>query len=151
MRKLQYTVAIFAPVHRVWTTMLGEDTYRQWTIGFNEGSYFTGSWETGSEIRFLGPDEDGQLGGLIGRIVENRPDEFVSIEYLGWVENGVDDSESDIAQTFAGMHENYTFHEVDGVTRVDVELDSEEEYAEMFDVEWPKALQRLKELAEQSD
>jgi hypothetical protein len=36
----------------------------------------------------------------------------------------------------------------DGITEVSVDMDSNDEYEEMFRNTWPKALQRLKELAE---
>ncbi len=49
------------------------------------------------------------------------------------------------------MYENYTLTDVDGKTQLEVDLDSEEEYADMFDEMWPKALEKLKELAEASN
>jgi hypothetical protein len=44
--------------------------------------------------------------------------------------------------------ENYTFKEKNGTTEVIVEMDINDEYKEMFEGMWPKALQKLKELAE---
>lgn len=44
--------------------------------------------------------------------------------------------------------ENYTFTEKDGVTHVLVELDSKEEYKNMFEEMWPEALKKLKTLTE---
>jgi uncharacterized protein YndB with AHSA1/START domain len=148
MEKLQYSVEINAPVHQVWTTMLNDETYRQWTSAFEEGSYFEGSWDEGSDIRFYGPDDDGSFGGLVAKVVENRPDEFVSVEYVGQIVDGVEDTTSDEAKQIIGAHENYTFTESDGVTTVTIDLDSDEEWVEMFQEAWPKALSKLKELAE---
>ncbi len=47
-------------------------------------------------------------------------------------------------------YENYTLTPVDGGTRVDVEVDSDATYAEMFTELWPKALAKLKEIAERN-
>lgn len=129
--------------------MLQDETYRQWTAAFNEGSYFQGSWDKGSKILFLGPDpQTGEEGGMVSRIADNRLHEFISIEHVGLVHNGVEDTTSEEAKKWAPAFENYTFTEKDGVTTVDVDMDSLEENAQMFDDMWPKGLQALKELAE---
>lgn len=154
MNTLHFSTAIKAPVQKVWDTMLGDKTYRQWTAAFHEGSYFDGSWEKGSKILFLGPDESGKLSGMVSKIVENKPYEFISIEHLGEVVDGVEDTTSDRVKAWAGSHENYTFHDNNGTTILDVDMefdDNDKEMAkmvEMFNDMWPKALQKLKELAE---
>ncbi len=130
--------------------MLGDQTYRQWTNIFNPegGSYFEGSWDKGANIRFIGPTKDGKLSGMYARIAESRPPEFVSIEHLGEIQDGKEVP----SPQMAGAHENYTLTEKDGVTKVDVDLeaasDMADEYAEMSEQMWPKALSKLKEIAE---
>lgn len=146
MEKLHFTVQIDAPVHTVWATMLDDATYREWTSAFNAGSHFVGSWDLGSEIRFQGPEEDGSVSGMIGKVIENRPDELVTVEYFGDISHGVERT-GDGAQFF-GAHESYSFTESGGVTTVTVDVDTEEEYASMFNELWPAALAKLKELTE---
>lgn len=144
----QYSVGINAPVHTVWTTMLDDKTYRDWTSAFGEGGYYEGDWSEGSTIRFVGTEEDGSVSGMIGKVVASRPDDFVSIEYFGQIIHGEVDTTSDDAQAFVGSYENYTFRESDGVTTVTVDL-SDDEMMNQFEDVWPRALGRLKELAEQ--
>ena len=153
METLTFEIEIVAPVQTVWSTMLDEDTYRQWTSTFHEGSYYTGGWEKGDTIRFLGPaDDDGdEDGGMLGTITESRPNEFVRIEYSGLVENGVDDTTSDTARQIAGTHESYAFSENNGVTTVTVELEVLDDWAAMFRDIWPGSLDRLRDLAERAD
>lgn len=148
MEKLKYSVKINAPASHVWTTMLDDASYREWTSVFHSGSYYEGGWDEGGEIRFLGPDDDGKLGGMIATVEENRPNEFLSLRYTGQVMDGADDTTSDEAKLFIGNHENYAFSETEGVTTVDVELDSEDEFVAEFNAAWPLALAKLKELAE---
>jgi Activator of Hsp90 ATPase homolog 1-like protein len=148
MEKLHFKIEINASKEKVWDTMLEDKTYRLWTEPFMAGSYFKGDWNKGSKILFLAPGENGELGGMVSRIKENRKYDFVSIEHLGVVSNGKEDTTSDVVKPWAGSLENYTFKEKDGKTEVLVDLDSNEEYAEMFNGMWPKALQKLKELAE---
>jgi uncharacterized protein YndB with AHSA1/START domain len=147
MQKLRYSVTISAPVQDVWTTMLDDATYREWTSAFGESSY-EGDWNQGSEIRFLGPDGDGSVGGMIATVEENRPNERISLRYIGQVVNGEDDTTSEAAKAFMGAHEQYAFSESAGATTVDVELDSAEEFVAMFDDAWPLALKKLKEIVE---
>lgn len=148
MEKLQFKIDINAPKEKVWNRMLNADTYNQWTTVFGEGSHYKGEWKTGSKILFLAPDENGNLGGMVSRIKESRPYEYVSIEHLGVVSNGVEDTTSDFVKDWVGAHENYTFKEKNGSTEVLVDIDVSGEHKDMFNDMWPKALKKLKEIAE---
>lgn len=146
MRKtLQFSTVVEAPREVVWETMLAPETYRQWAAEFGEGSYFEGSWDEGREIRFLTPEG----GGMLAVIAESRRPEFVSIKHLGFIKDGVEDTESPEVRAWAPMHENYTLAEADGgATEVRVELDSVAEMDAFMLETWPKALSRLKAIAE---
>jgi uncharacterized protein YndB with AHSA1/START domain len=148
METLHFTITINATKEKVWNTMLGEQTYRQWTAVFMPGSHYVGDWSQGSKIHFLGPVENGGIGGMVSRIKENRPWEFMSIEHLGFIRDGTEDTSGEAAQKWAGALENYTFKEKRDATEVHIATDTSDEYREMFLETWPKALQKLKELAE---
>ena len=62
--------------------------------------------------------------------------------------DGVEDTTSDRVKIWAGALENYTFIDKDGKTELVVDLDINEEFKEMFEGMWPKALQKLKSLCE---
>lgn len=148
MEKLHFSININAPKEKVWDTMLGEKTYRQWTEAFAPGSHFKGDWNQDSKILFLAPDDSGKMSGMVSRIKENRKPEYLSIEHLGVVQDGEEDTSSDAVIDWAGALENYSLKEANGTTEVLVDMDSNEEYEEMFQDMWPKALQKLKKLAE---
>lgn len=149
MQKIHHTIHINAPREKVWDTMLNKDTYQVWTKPFNPTSSFEGTWEQGTDMKFIGVDENGQnMGGMYSRVKENRPHEFISIEHLGMITDGVIDTTSEEVKKWTPAFENYTFTPVEGGTEVSIELDSPDEYAPMFEEMWPKALQILKELAE---
>lgn len=158
MQKLRFSIVINAPKEKVWHTMLDDKTYRQWSEVFAAGSHYVGSWEKGSRIVFLASRGNG-YSGYVGRIAENRLYEFISIEYLALVQDGREDTTSDVA-SWSGAHENYTFVERNGATEVLVELDTiaidmselrvlpaEDEFFQQI---WPEALQKLKDIAEGS-
>ncbi len=148
MNKRQYKISINAPVEKVWHSMLDDAPYREWTTTFCKGSYFEGTWEKGSKMLFLGPDESGKMGGMISYVEENRPKEFVSVKHVGMVKNGVEDTTSDEVKAWTPAYENYTFKPMGDTTEVVVDIDIAENYAEEFDKMWPAALQKLKEIAE---
>ncbi len=147
--KIHFSETINAPKEKVWDTMFQDATYRQWTTAFSEGSHFEGDWSKGSKILFLGPDpQTGKEGGMVSRIAENKPYEFMSVEHLGIVKDGVEDTTSEEATKWAPTFENYTLREKDGQTEVLIDMDITSDYKEMFQSMWPNALRKLKELAE---
>jgi hypothetical protein len=152
MKKLHFETKINAPAEKVYKTMLNEATYKDWTTVFSpDGSSgnYKGSWDKGSKILFVGTNpETGKEGGMVSRIAENKPNEFVSIEHLGIITDGVEDTTSEEARKWSPAFENYTFKEENGVTELLVDMDSADELADEFEKSWPKALERLKELSE---
>jgi uncharacterized protein YndB with AHSA1/START domain len=149
MIKLRFSTIINAPRAKVWRNMLEDATYRAWTEAFAAGSHYVGDWSKGSKILFLGPDPNtGKLGGMVSRIADNRLHELISIEHLGMVMDGKEDTSSEAVQAWAGAHENYTFTEHDGKTELLVEMDTAEAFREAFEGMWPNALRKLKALAE---
>jgi uncharacterized protein YndB with AHSA1/START domain len=149
MQKIHFSITINAPKKKVWDTMLQDATYRVWTSAFNpKGSWYEGDWSQGSKIRFLGPGEDGKLGGMVSQIAENRPYEYISIKHVGLIQDGKEDRTSEAVKKWAPAFENYTFKEKNGATEVLVDMDVNEEHRKMFEDMWPKALEKLKELTE---
>jgi hypothetical protein len=145
MKTLHFEVSINAPKKSVWSAMLGQESYKIWTAEFGAGSYYEGSWEKGNTIRFLGP---GGGEGMISVIAENRQEEFVSIKHLGFIKNGVDDTDSPEIKAWTPAFENYTFSEINGITTLKVDVDGIPELEEFMENAWPKALKTLKEMCE---
>ncbi|MBP9760386.1 MAG: SRPBCC domain-containing protein [Candidatus Pacebacteria bacterium] len=148
MEKITFTTIINAPREKVWNTMLKKDTYQEWTVPFHEGSTYDGNWEEGSEMKFMGPSEDGSVSGMYAVIATNRLHEFISIKHLGEFKNDEKTPWPDVEGQEG--YENYTFKDVDGGTEVLVELTVPAEWKSMFEDMWPKALAKLKEIAENS-
>lgn len=149
MTTVHKSIFINAPRKKVWETLISDATYREWTKPFNAGSYFKGSWEEGSKILFLGPRPDGKgEGGMVSRIAVNRPYEFISIEHLGIIDNGVEDTTSEKIKGWAGNHENYTLVEKDGGTELTVDCDIDEKEMPNMTEMFVKAFEKVKELSE---
>ena len=148
MQKIHCEIFINASRQKVWEVMLGDVTYREWTKVFMDGSYYQGDWKQDSEMLFLAPNKNGGESGMVSRIAELRPHEYVSIQHLGFIENGVKDTTSDKIKDWIGAHENYTFTEQDGGTKLIVDLDVVESEKEYMEKAWADGLAKLKELAE---
>ncbi len=144
MNRQQFKTTISAPREKIWRILWDDATYRQWTSAFSETSYAVTDWKKGSKVLFL----DGRGMGMVSRIEENIPNEYMSIEHLGEVKDGVEDTTSDRVKQWAGAHENYTLKDINGATELTVDIDLTDEFAEMFREIWPKALAKLKVLAE---
>jgi uncharacterized protein YndB with AHSA1/START domain len=148
MNRMHFEIAISAPVDKVWNTMLDENTFREWTSEFNPHSYYKGSWNKGSKIHFIGSDPDGNMGGMVSRIRENIQNRFVSIEHLGILKGEEEITSGPEVDGWAGALENYTFAEKNGQTVVSVDVDTSHEFANYFTETWPRALNKLKAVAE---
>ncbi|MEQ1837376.1 MAG: hypothetical protein ABL858_03395 [Candidatus Nitrotoga sp.] len=142
MKPLLFSIEINAPKARVHQLMLADKTYREWTSVFAEGSYFQGSWELGTQMLFTNSDAG---SGMSARIAAHRSAEFVSIELLGMLNNGVPDTTNPLQ----GAFENYTYTEKDGITTLQVELEGlPAEWSEYLNAAWPKGLEKLKAICE---
>ena len=128
--------------------MLDDETYRIWTQKFQEGSYYEGSWELGSEIRFLATDNDGKIMGMLSYIQENRKYQFVSIVHRGLISGDTIDTTSDECKKWAESYENYTFTENGDKTVLQVDMNVPDEYSKMMSDMWTAALKALKEQSE---
>ena len=124
------------------------DSYNQWTAEFNPTSTYEGTWEKGSKIYFIGTDENGNWGGMVSEIADIIPFRFVSIRHYGILDGENEITEGPDVEKWAGGLENYSFNEQDGQTTVTVETDVDGDYLDYFNSTWPRALQKLKELAE---
>ena len=144
MKHLNFSIQINAPKEKVWSILLDDKTYRQWTSVFHEGSYAVGDWSEGSKILFLGPEGS----GMTSRIFRHVPNEFISIQHLGTVNNGVEDFDGEETKKWAGALENYSATEHNGMTELIVDIDVTEDHEAYFQETWPKALDKVKVLSE---
>ena len=142
---MNFNIVINASPEKIWNILWNDDTYRKWTSAFAEGSYAeTDDWKEGSKVLFL----DGKGQGMVSKIAVNRPNEFMSIEHLGIVNEGVEYTKSEEVKAWAGAHENYTLKKENGKTELAVEMDINDEYKDYFVKTWPVALEKVKQLAE---
>ena len=141
MKKVQFTIDIAASPERIWHILWDDANYRAWTGVFHEGSHaITDNWREGSKVLFLGPDGGSGMYGIIAR---NIPNEFMSFEHQGEVKN-----HQEIPMPWAGAHEDYRLTANGHITTLLAEMDATPEFEAFFNATFPKAMQKIKELAE---
>lgn len=147
MEKINFSTNINAPREKVWKVLWNDVSYREWTRPFAEGSYAeTDNWKEGSKVLFLAPGGD----GMVSTVAKNKPNEYMSFKHIGVVKNGVEDTESESVKGWAGALENYRLTEENGKTKLEVDMDSTDEFKDYFLKTWPVALEKVKELAEKN-
>ncbi|WP_316832892.1 SRPBCC domain-containing protein [Pedobacter aquatilis] len=141
MENLTFKKNIKAPAQKVWAILLGKDTYPEWTAVFAENSAADTDWQKGSKAIF----HDGTGNGMVSRIEENIPHQFLSIKHLGEIKNG----KEDLNKNWGDAFENYTLEEHDNVTTLSINLSIIKDWVEFMDKTWPQALDKVAALAEE--
>ena len=144
MEKKTYRTTINAKPEKVWKTLWDNGSYDEWAKVFSVNQPINTDWKKGSKVLFT----DGKGSGMVSKIDDSVPNEFMSFLHLGMVKDGVEDTTSDEVKGWAGAHENYILKEAQGKTELEVELDIDEKHKDYFVETFPKALQKVKELAE---
>ena len=146
LTKLQFSIVIAAPKDKVWQVLWQDKTYRQWTRVFSEGSHAVSDWKEGGRILFLSPEGS----GMYSRIEKMVPNEKMFFTHLGEVKDGKEQPETPETRSWAGAQENYTLQDQAGATVLQVSIDMAESHVDYFKETFPKALEQVKILAEQS-
>lgn len=144
MATLQFGIDIAAPAGRVWDRMFDPLAYRDWTRAFAEGSYCEGVWATGQRLRFLDP----RGFGMEAVVDECVPHQRMSLRLVGEIRDGRPLADSSLHR--APAWERYVFHAAPGGgTRLAIHLQGwDDGFTDFLQDTWPRALLRLKALAE---
>ena len=144
MIKLHYNIIINATAEKIWDVLWSATNYPQWTSVFDPGSHAVTDWKKGSKVHFLGAE----ASGMVSRIVEHKPNEYMLFEHLGEIKDGVEDLESPQAKQWAGALEDYTLVTGNGNCELTTTIDIADDYVKWFEEMWPKAMEKIKNLGE---
>lgn len=144
MEKKSFNIRIDAPRETVWNILWGDATYPQWASAFMEGSRAETDWQEGSRVLFV----DAKKDGMIAVIDKSISHEYMSFRTVGEITNGVEKLANASDQEWAGALENYTLKTVDGKTELTIDQDLADQHVDYFVEVWPRALEKIKELAE---
>lgn len=151
MKKISNSIAINAPAEKVWQVLWNDSTRRDWSSAFGRDNILDATaWKEGSRVTVANTRGDGGFG-VIEKIIPNK---LMRIRELGWIGQGKE-LPPDYTVTIgdkelkweAGLGE-YQLNEIDGGTRLTIEVELGDDWAPMLDGVFKKAVQRIKQLAE---
>ena len=145
VEKLQFTTEISAPRERVWNILWGDKTFRDWANIIDEGMYMAGELKEGNEVQFISSVSGYGVTSLVEKLVFN---EFVSFRQMA---DTKDSGKRERETEWAGTTESYLLAEKGDTTTLTVNIDVPPGQKETFKVRFPKALERVKTLAEKKE
>ena len=142
MKEIQFSIEINASKEKVWTTLWGDSTFRDWASIIDVGTYIKGEMIEGNEIQFISSVNGYGVTSLIEKL---KPNEFVVFRHSADTkESGQQEREKE----WTGGTESYSLTEKNGVTTLLVKTEVPQALEELFKDRIPQAQERIKILAE---
>lgn len=107
----------------------------------NEGAQFKGDFSEGSIIELY----DAKNNGMFNLVEKNIPNQEMTMTHKGWIYDGVRDD-----QGWEDSRETYSLTETENGTELKIFVDALDEFVGFFDSNYPKVLEKVKELAEEN-
>ncbi|MDQ5950915.1 MAG: hypothetical protein QG639_192 [Patescibacteria group bacterium] len=142
MNDLQFSVEIQATKEKVWDTLWQDQTFRDWASIIDPGTYMVGGLKEGNEIQFISAENGYGVTSLVEKVT---PGEFLLLRHSADTQEA---GKRERDKQWTGTQEKYTLVEKDGTTTLVVEFGVPPELEEYFKINYPKALERVKEMAE---
>jgi uncharacterized protein YndB with AHSA1/START domain len=142
MKELQFSIEIHATKERVWDTLWQDESLRDWAGIIDPGTYMVGDLKEGNEVQFISAENGYGVTSLVQKLVTG---EFLLLKHRADTQES---GKQQRAQEWTGGEERYSLAEKDGITTLHVTFGVPPELEEYFEVTYPKALARVKVLAE---
>ena len=144
MKKQHFSIKIKAPKEKVWQTLFEDKTFRDWGNIIDEGQYMVGELAEGNKVQFI--SSEGL--GVTSFIEKLTPNEYIAFRQVADTMNSgkeVRDKE------WTGGKESFELIEKNNNTILTVKIDIPPGLEEIFQDRFPKALERVKILAEKRE
>lgn len=139
---MQFTIDIHATKQTVWGVLWQDASFREWAGIVDPGTYMKGELKEGSEVQFISAINGYGVTSLVEKLT---PGEFLQLRHESDTQDaGTQEREKE----WTGGTETYTLTENDGTTSLTVAFGVPLKMVDYFKDTYPKALQRVKELAE---
>ena len=142
MKQMQFVVKIQASKERVWDVLWADETFREWAGLIDPGTYMVGELKEGNGVQYISA-ENGY--GVTSLVVSVIPNEYLLLKHQADTQDvGAREREAE----WTGGEESYSLTEQDGTTTLTAAFDVPPDLEAYFNDAYPKALERVKELAE---
>ncbi len=142
MQKMQFSIEIHASKEMVWEILWQDETFREWASIIDPETYMVGDLKEGNEIQFISAASGYGVTSLVEKLVA---DEFLLLKHRADTQ---EKGKRECEKEWTGGEESYSLTEKDGTTTLTVAFDVPPELEEYFRVNYPKAMERVKVLAE---
>lgn len=142
MNEMQFSIAIHATKEKVWETLWQDETFRDWASVIDPQTYMVGELKEGNEVQFISAANGYGVTSMAEKVV---PSQYLLLRHHADTQEV---GKRERANEWTGGTESYTLAEKDGTTTLTVAFGVPPELEEYFKVNYPKALERVKVLAE---
>lgn len=141
---MKFTIEIKATREKVWATLWEDKTLREWAGLIDPGTYMVGELTEGNEVEFLSASGYG-VTSLVEKVT---PNEYLLLRHSA---DTKDDGKEEREKEWTGGAESYALAEKDCVTSLIIAFDVPPDLEDYFQENYPKALAKIKELAENNE
>ncbi len=142
MKEMQFQVEINTSKEKVWDTLWQDKTFREWAGLIDPGTYMVGNLKEGNEVQYISSENGYGVTSLVEKLTTN---EFLLLRHSADTQSS---GKQEREKEWTGGTESYALSEEDGITTLTVAFDVPPELEDYFKDNYPKALERVKELAE---
>lgn len=142
MKHMTFSIGIRAAKETVWDTLWRDETFREWADFIDPGTYMVGELKEGNEVQFISSVNGYGVTSLVEKLV---PGELLLLKHRADTQES---GQRERADEWTGGEERYELTEKDGVTTLTTAFGVPPEMEEYFATAYPKALDRVKTLAE---
>lgn len=142
MKEMIFSIEIHATKEKVWNTLWQDKTFRQWASIIDPGTFMVGDLKEGNEIQFISSVNGYGVTSTVEKLVSGK---FVRLRHSRDTQA---EGKRERDTEWAGGEESYRLTENDDITTLTVTFDVPTNLEEYFTVCYPKALERVKVLAE---
>ena len=143
MKEQHFSIEIRATKEKVWDTLWRDETFCDWASVIDPESYMVGVLSEGSEVQFLSAQGGYGVTSLVEVLIVN---EFLLLRHQADTQH---DGTQAREKEWTGGKEIYRLIEKNGVTTLIVAFDTPPTQEAYFELNYPKALDRVKTLAEE--
>lgn len=144
MTELEFSIRIDQSKEIVWNTLWDEHSFRDWANNIDEGTYLKGNLVEGNEIQFISSVNGYGVTSLVAKLIPNK---YILFKHAADTQNTGTETRD---KQWSGGFESYTLVEENNRTLLTIRSEIPEELVDYFNQAMPIALNRIKELAENS-
>jgi uncharacterized protein YndB with AHSA1/START domain len=141
---MQFTIEINATKEKVWGTLWRDASFREWANIIDPGTHMVGDLKEGGEVQYISSENGYGVTSLVEKLVAN---EFLLLRHHADTQEAGKQARE---KEWTGGKESYSLTEKDSVTTLTVAVDVPPNLEEYFKNIFPKALERVKVLAERA-